>query len=48
MVRDKEKRPLQNVQFCSSSRKAKILTVRLSSPKTTGIHKELLILNVEF
>jgi len=31
-------RPLQNVQFCSSSRKAKILTVRLSLPKTTGIY----------
>jgi len=32
-------RLLQNVQFCSSSRKAKILTVRLSLPKTTGIYR---------
>jgi len=31
---------LKNVQFCASSRKAKILNV--------GIYKELLILNVEF
>jgi len=33
-------RPLKNAQFCLSSRKAKI--------STTGIHKKLLILNVEF